>query len=102
MCECCAQLKLPRGGRHERSAGSILNGWSRGNCHVHHLTYERIGNELVSDLLVVCGECHEQIHAWIDKQVAKGRDKARCYRRLQGLLWRRLLKLNDNCKDFRW
>jgi hypothetical protein len=28
---------------------------------VHHLTYERIGNELMSDLLAVCNPCH----AWL-------------------------------------
>lgn len=26
---------------------------------VHHLTYERIGNELLSDLMAVCHPCHE-------------------------------------------
>lgn len=29
---------------------------------VHHLTYERRGQELLSDLLVVCRPCHEAIH----------------------------------------
>jgi 5-methylcytosine-specific restriction endonuclease McrA len=30
---------------------------------VHHLTYERFGAELDSDLLVVCRSCHSRIHA---------------------------------------
>jgi primosomal protein N'' len=30
--------------------------------HVHHLTYERRGEEKMSDLLVVCKPCHEAIH----------------------------------------
>lgn len=29
---------------------------------VHHLTYERLGNELPSDLLVLCRDCHLVIH----------------------------------------
>lgn len=30
---------------------------------VHHLTYERLGNEWLEDLLVVCRSCHEKWHA---------------------------------------
>lgn len=29
---------------------------------VHHLTYERLGNELLEDLLSVCRSCHLKIH----------------------------------------
>lgn len=29
---------------------------------VHHLTYERLGNELLEDLLAVCRSCHLKIH----------------------------------------
>ena len=29
---------------------------------VHHLTYERVGEELLEDLLSVCGGCHTCIH----------------------------------------
>jgi hypothetical protein len=37
-------------------------------CHkwpvvnVHHLTYERLGNELLEDLLGVCTKCHKELH----------------------------------------
>ncbi len=31
--------------------------------YVHHLTYVRLGNELLTDLLVVCGGCHAILHA---------------------------------------
>lgn len=30
--------------------------------HVHHLTYERFGNEKLEDLRVLCPECHRQAH----------------------------------------
>jgi len=29
---------------------------------VHHLTYARLGNELLSDLRVLCDACHRFIH----------------------------------------
>lgn len=29
---------------------------------VHHRTYERIGNEGLDDLIVVCPRCHMKIH----------------------------------------
>lgn len=32
------------------------------HLQVHHLTYDRLGQEYESDLLVVCGTCHEDLH----------------------------------------
>lgn len=29
---------------------------------VHHLTYERVGYEMLFDLISVCDPCHEQLH----------------------------------------
>jgi len=29
---------------------------------VHHLTYERVGNENMEDLIAVCASCHEELH----------------------------------------
>lgn len=31
-------------------------------AHVHHLTYERVFNEPLFDLIAVCEPCHESIH----------------------------------------
>lgn len=31
---------------------------------LHHLTYERLGNEHPGDLVPLCGECHQRIH-WV-------------------------------------
>lgn len=31
--------------------------------NVHHLTYERLGNELPDDVIVTCRGCHEDIHS---------------------------------------
>jgi hypothetical protein len=30
--------------------------------HIHHLTYENIGNEKDEDLLFLCEKCHDEIH----------------------------------------
>lgn len=36
-------------------------GWQR-RVDVHHLTYERLGQELPGDLIAVCEECHQFLH----------------------------------------
>jgi len=35
---------------------------SEPGAHVHHLTYERMGDELLSDLQLLCRRCHEEEH----------------------------------------
>lgn len=35
----------------------------RVKLHVHHLTYERRGHELLTDLVTLCSRCHEMVHA---------------------------------------
>ena len=30
--------------------------------HVHHLTYERLGAELITDVQIICRKCHEKEH----------------------------------------
>lgn len=32
------------------------------NLHVHHLTYERLGRELLTDLVTLCAGCHRKQH----------------------------------------
>lgn len=46
------------------------------NLHVHHRTYERLGRELQSDLIALCGDCHSLFHGktgipdnYVDKDV---------------------------------
>jgi len=34
----------------------------RDATEVHHLTYARVGNEPLFDLIAVCSECHREIH----------------------------------------
>ena len=46
----------------ERAANrcQVCNGAER--LHVHHRTYERVGAELPSDLIVLCEDCHGIFH----------------------------------------
>lgn len=32
------------------------------DVHLHHLTYERLGRERLSDLLPLCRKCHQMVH----------------------------------------
>lgn len=34
--------------------------------HTHHLTYERVGDEYLSDLQLLCEHCHEFVHGQSD------------------------------------
>lgn len=50
-------------------------GWCE-RCHVrrrvdvHHLSYERLGHERPSDLIAVCGWCHQFLHGQISTDPA--------------------------------
>lgn len=50
-----------------RSTGRCAMCGTRKNLTVHHNTYERIGNELPTDLTVVCWKCHRRHHLRDDK-----------------------------------
>jgi 5-methylcytosine-specific restriction endonuclease McrA len=41
----------------------------RPSVEVHHLTYERVGREMLFDLVGVCSECHRAIHG-TDREAA--------------------------------
>ena len=41
-------------------------GETKGQMEVHHLTYERIGMELFTDLAVYCIECHKKAHSKVE------------------------------------
>lgn len=36
------------------------------NLRVHHITYRRIGDEDLSDLITLCASCHEKVHSALD------------------------------------
>lgn len=51
-------LLKKRGFRCEK-CGIVRPAWC---FHIHHLTYERLGHELQSDLMVLCAGCHQDTH----------------------------------------
>ena len=62
------------GGRCERCGRSgHRRNWE---LHVHHLTYERRGKELLSDVVVLCLNCHAEEHPqhdFVDRKEQKMR-----------------------------
>lgn len=40
----------------------------QGRLQIHHITYENLGKELPCDVVTVCGNCHEEIHARVKNQ----------------------------------
>lgn len=46
----------------EASGSKCTNCGSIKNLEVHHKTYDRLGNEELSDLSVLCRECHHLAH----------------------------------------
>ncbi len=39
-----------------------------GEKHVHHLTYERLENEKLSDVVILCSQCHTDVHTIARRQ----------------------------------
>jgi hypothetical protein len=50
----------------ERAQGRCEGCRARPAVHVHHLTYDHVGDELLWELVAVCEECHARCHP--DKQ----------------------------------
>lgn len=46
----------------ESSNSKCINCGSKNNLQVHHNTYDRLGNEDLTDLAVLCKECHVLAH----------------------------------------
>lgn len=48
----------------QRAAGSCAgcNASLRSPIHVHHLTYDHLGDELLFELVVICERCHQKLH----------------------------------------
>lgn len=36
-------------------------GTTRGPIQLHHMTYERLGNERLGDLVALCSNCHKEV-----------------------------------------
>jgi 5-methylcytosine-specific restriction endonuclease McrA len=42
--------------------------YSHLDLEVHHRTYARLGDELLTDLIVLCDRCHEKFHETIHRE----------------------------------
>jgi hypothetical protein len=66
---------LASGHKRSRYCYTCRRPWQKG-WHIHHLTYERLGEENFNDLTVICPICHEKIHdlhnMLVDRQGRKG------------------------------
>lgn len=60
------EWRVRRNGVMERAKGICERCWGTKATQVHHVTYERVGNELPEDLLALCGPCHEFLSAVTD------------------------------------
>lgn len=65
-----AYIRSPEWSRLRRQAlekhGSVCRGCgSTEALEVHHRTYERLGREELSDLVIFCDTCHEGVHALV-------------------------------------
>lgn len=47
----------------EREAGLCQGCRSTNGSEVHHMNYRRMGNELLTDLVLYCDDCHSRFHA---------------------------------------
>ncbi len=65
------KIQIVRSDGYNAIVRSIEMDWKptceKGDCtneatQVHHLTYERIGAEMLADLQALCGECHRATH----------------------------------------
>lgn len=63
--------------RRARLAGAVCTECgSRQNLRLHHLTYARLGAELVADLAVLCDGCHRTEHGLPPRRAPRKRKRA--------------------------
>lgn len=70
-------------------------GVRKSNIHVHHVDYDRIGNERFSDLMVICADCHSMLHKFIDKMASKGFSRRRVMQKLKPYCVRRVIMVHN-------
>lgn len=73
----------------------------KSNLQVHHISYVRLGKELLSDLMVLCERCHEKEHdlfpAYVDDWQPPKKKNKRMNRREQHPLFKYVKPLiNDS------
>lgn len=80
---------------------------SIGRTELHHITYERLGRERNSDVVLLCEDCHAEIHVLVKNGKARSiRDatntvRNRKHKREFAVRGRARLQLKDSSKRFR-
>lgn len=46
----------------ERDGHRCVQCLNKENLQVHHLTYKRVGKEVLKDLVTLCKRCHDEVH----------------------------------------
>jgi hypothetical protein len=71
---------------------------------LHHHTYERLGKEILMDVMPLCRDCHEKVHRYAKENGFGVRDTPRMLREIfgwtKGELKRRLRDYNPNSMNF--
>ena len=57
-CEHCSKIKL----RNLIKKRPKCQKCKEQGTQIHHLTYERVGNEKLTDLVLLCDKCHMDVH----------------------------------------
>lgn len=57
---------------HKKAFGKCEYCWLRPYRALHHRTYEREGQELPGDVMLVCDTCHDLIHGYIGSWPGSG------------------------------
>jgi len=61
------------------------------NLNLHHLTYARLGKELLTDLICLCETCHHELHRQGVKRIVKYKGKKR-----------KTIKSKASCNNCKW
>lgn len=71
-------------------------GFGSYRLHIHHLTYERLCHEFLSDLQILCPQCHDAVHVVL--QEIQARKPSRLQLGFEG--WLRNTGKDDNEHNF--
>lgn len=58
--------------------------------HIHHITYQHLGNETFRDVIRVCSDCHQRIHTRIELGRKKGFAAAKMNSLMKGKSWAKI------------
>ena len=63
----------------KRDNNRCVNCNSESNLNCHHITYNRLGNEKLNDLVILCQPCHSRLHEIANAIYKNGYDRTNNY-----------------------